>query len=67
MGYKEILKKLELIESQLDDAYYSIPEYSSTSDALSYVDSARCELYSLRDDIEKSESYSKEKNNTNFI
>ena len=67
MVYKEILKKLELFESQLDDAYYSIPEYSSTSDALSYVDSARCELYSLRDDIEKSESYSKEKNNTKFI
>ena len=55
MVYKEILKKLELIESQLDDAYYSLQEYSSTSDALSYVDSARCELYSLRDDIEKSE------------
>jgi hypothetical protein len=67
MVYKEILKKLELIESQLDDAYYSIPEYQSTSDALSYVDSARSELYSLRDDIEKSESYSREKNNTNFI
>ena len=53
MVYKEILEKLELIESQLDDAYYSIPEYQSTSDALSYVDSARSELYSLRDDIEK--------------
>ena len=53
MVYKEILKKLELIESQLDDAYYSIPEYSSTSDAMSYVDSARSEVYSLRDDIEK--------------
>ena len=67
MVYKEILKKLELIESQLDDAYYSIAEDQATSDALSYVDSARSEVYSLRDDIEKSESYSKEKNNTNFI
>ena len=53
MVYKEILKKLELIESQLDDAYYSIPEYQSTSDALSYVDSARCTLYELKGKLEK--------------
>ena len=50
---KEILELVYTLESELDDSYYSIPEYQSTSDALSYVDSARCELYSLRDDIEK--------------
>ena len=50
---KEILDLVYTLESELDDSYYSIPEYQSTSDALSYVDSARCELYSLRDDIEK--------------
>tara|TARA_B100000287_G_scaffold213283_1_gene201329 strand:- start:1299 stop:1493 length:195 start_codon:yes stop_codon:yes gene_type:complete len=57
----KILEKLIEIEGALDDAYYSIPEYDCNSDGKSYVDSARCELYSLKEDIEK---YAKDKKNT---
>ena len=57
----KILEKLIEIEGALDDAYYSIPEYDCNSDGKSYVDSARGELYSLKEDIEK---YAKNKKNT---
>ena len=55
MKYKEILNKLEEIEGSLDDAFYSLPEYDANSDSRSYIDSARDELYSLKENIEKSE------------
>ena len=48
-----ILEKLQEIEGQLDDAYYSLPEYNANSDGRSYVDGARSDLYSLKDDIER--------------
>ena len=56
MKVKEILKKLEEIEGSLDDAFYSLPEYNANVDSRDYIDSARDELYSLKEDIEKSES-----------
>ena len=55
MKYKEILKKLEEIEGSLDDAFYSLPEYNANVDSRDYIDSARSELYCLKEDIEKSE------------
>jgi len=54
MSKKEILDKLIEIEGQLDDAYYSLPEYNANSDGKSYIDGARCDLYHLKDEIEKS-------------
>ena len=53
MKYKEILKKLEEIEGSLDDAFYSLPEYNANVDSRDYIDSARSELYCLKEDIEK--------------
>ena len=54
MKLKEILNKLEEIEGSLDDAFYSLPEYNANSDSKSYIDSARSELYVLKESIEKS-------------
>ncbi len=42
------------IESQLDDAVNTLPEYNSNVDTRSYIDGARCDLYVLKDDIERS-------------
>jgi len=53
MALKEILNKLIEIEGQLDDAYYSLPEYNANSDGRSYVDGARNDLYNLKDDVER--------------
>ena len=53
MSKKEILDKLIEIESQLDDAYYSLPEYNANTDSQSYIDGARCDVYNLKDDIER--------------
>ncbi len=53
MKLKEIINKLEEIEGNLDDAFYSLPEYNANSDSLSYIDSARSELYVLKESIEK--------------
>ena len=53
MKVKEILNKLNEIEGSLDDAFYSLPEYNANVDSRDYIDSARSELYSLKEDIEK--------------
>ena len=45
----------EEIEGSLDDAFYSLPEYNANVDSRDYIDSARSELYCLKEDIEKSE------------
>ena len=50
---QDILDKLIEIESQLDDAYYSLPEYNANTDSQGYIDGARCDVYSLKDDIER--------------
>ena len=54
MTKETILEMLIEIEGQLDDAYYSLPEYNANSDGKSYIDGARCDLYHLKDTIEKS-------------
>ena len=53
MTLKEIVTELEIIEGQLDDAFYSLPEYNANADGRSYVDSARNELYNLKDNLER--------------
>ena len=53
MTIKEILTELEIIEGQLDDAFYSLPEYNANEDSKSYVDSARSDLYVLKDSLER--------------
>ena len=53
MKYQEIISKLEEIEGSLDDAFYSLPEYNANVDSRDYIDSARSELYCLKEDIEK--------------
>ena len=53
MDYKKILEHLCEIEGELDDAYYSLPDYNANSDSQSYIDGARCDLYHLKDEIEK--------------
>ena len=53
MDYQKILNMLMEIEGQLDDAYYSLPDYNANSDSQSYIDGARCTLYHLKDEIEK--------------
>jgi ADP-dependent phosphofructokinase/glucokinase len=51
MKLKEILNKLEEIEGSLDDAFYSLPEYNANSDSRYYIDSARNELYVLKENV----------------
>ena len=53
MTLDKILDKLTEIEGQLDDAYYSLPEYNANTDSQSYIDGARCDVYNLKDDIER--------------
>jgi|TARA_R100000231_G_C5194114_1_gene125271 hypothetical protein len=54
MDYQKILDMLIEIEGELDDAYYSLPDYNANSDSQSYIDGARCTLYHLKDEVEKS-------------
>ena len=54
MTLKEILNKLMEIEGQLDAAYHSLPEYNANTHSQGNIDSARCDVYSLKDDIERS-------------
>tara|TARA_R100001443_G_scaffold34099_1_gene47884 strand:- start:1642 stop:1860 length:219 start_codon:yes stop_codon:yes gene_type:complete len=53
MNYKKILEHLCEIESELDDAMNTLPDYNANSDSQSYIDGARCTLYHLKDEIEK--------------
>ena len=50
---KEMLKSLESMEGSLDDAFYSLPEYNANTDSRTYIDSARSELYTLKEDFEE--------------
>ena len=54
MNYKKILKRLEVIECELDDATNSLPEWNGNTDSRSNIDGAKCELYHLKDEIERS-------------
>ena len=53
MDYKQVLDKLIEIEGQLDDAMNTLPEYNANVDSQGYIDGARCDLYYLKDEIEK--------------
>ena len=53
MDYQKILDTLTSIESQLDDAMNTLPEYNANVDSQGYIDGARCDLYNLKDEIEK--------------
>ena len=53
MDYQKILDMLIEMECELDDAYYSLPDYNANSDSQSYIDGARCTLYHLKDEIER--------------
>jgi len=50
---KEMLKSLESMEGSLDDSFYSLPEYNANTDSRDYIDSARNELYTLKEGLEK--------------
>tara|TARA_S200000501_G_scaffold305668_1_gene294114 strand:+ start:107 stop:316 length:210 start_codon:yes stop_codon:yes gene_type:complete len=50
---KKLIESLEEIEGSLDDAYYSLPEYDSNSEGRSYIDSARNDVYNLKDELER--------------
>lgn len=53
MNYKKILERLEVIESELDDATNSLPEWNGNTSSRSNIDGAKCELYHLKDEIER--------------
>jgi hypothetical protein len=53
MKYKEILDKLIEIECQLDDAMNTLPDYNSNVYSQGYIDGARCDLYHLKDNVER--------------
>ena len=50
---KELLDLVYNLEGELDDAYYSLPDYRTNDDGKSYVDGARCTLYELKSQMEK--------------
>ena len=54
MTKEKILEMLIEIEGDLDDAFYSLPEYNANIDSQGSIDGARCTLYNLKDEIEKS-------------
>ena len=53
MKLKEILTELEVIEGQLDNAFYQLPEYNANEDTKSYLDGGRSDLYVLKDNLER--------------
>ena len=50
---KELLDLVYNLEGELDDAYYSLPDYRTNEDGKSYIDGARCTLYELKSQMEK--------------
>jgi peptidoglycan hydrolase CwlO-like protein len=54
MTLNEILEKLITIENELDDATNSLPDWNGNTDSRSNIDGAKCELYHLKDEIERS-------------
>ncbi len=53
MNYKKILERIVVIECELDDATNSLPEWNGNSDSRVNIDGAKCELYHLKDEIER--------------
>ena len=53
---EQLLKLLETtmtLESQLDDAYYSVPEYPSCAPIAGNIDSCRETLYEVKQKLEE--------------
>lgn len=53
MTLKNILDKLIDIENELDDATNTLPDWNGNSESRSNIDGAKCELYHLKDEIER--------------
>ena len=53
MTNQEIYNTLVEIQGQLEDAYYSLPEYNANSDGKSSLDGARCDVSYLLDEVER--------------
>ena len=51
MTNKKIYETLVEIQGQLEDSYYSLPEYNANSDGKSSLDGARCDLSYLMDEV----------------
>ena len=50
---KDILDLVYTLESELDDAYNSLPDYRAKVDSQSCIDYARSTLYDLKEKLEK--------------
>ena len=50
----EIFELITDIECELDNAMNTLPEYNANVDSQGYIDGARCDLYYLKDEIERS-------------
>ena len=66
MTLKEILTELEVIEGQLDDAFYQLPEYNANEDTKTYLDGGRSDLYALKDSLEKFSRFQGKNNHIRF-
>ena len=53
MTNKELYDMLVEIQGQLEDSYYSLPDYNANSDGLSSLDGARCDVSHLMDEVER--------------
>ena len=53
MTNKKIYNILVEIQGQLEDSYYSLPDYNANSDGKSSLDGARCDLSYLMDEVER--------------
>jgi len=53
MSNKEIYDILVQIQGQLEDSYYSLPDYNANSSGKSSLDGARCDLSYLMDEVER--------------
>ena len=53
MTNKKIYNTLVEIQGQLEDSYYSLPDYNANSDGKSSLDGARCDLSYLMDEVER--------------
>ena len=53
MTNKKIYNMLVEIQGQLEDSYYSLPDYNANSDGKSSLDGARCDVSHLMDEVER--------------
>ena len=53
MTNKKIYDMLVEIQGQLEDSYYSLPDYNANSGGKSSLDGARCDVSHLMDEVER--------------